>query len=77
MSGCSPPQPTRGLRERCEQPQRLRDGTRAENSFRAFLSVSLTQINNNNNKTICNAPSASSDPEARTTLRSVTVRVDR
>ena len=33
--------------------------------------------NNNNNKPICNAPDASvTDPEARRTLRNITVRVD-
>jgi len=32
---------------------------------------------NNNNKPICNAPDASvTDPEARRTLRNITVRVD-
>jgi len=38
----------------------------------------LSTNNNNNNKPICNAPDASvTDPEARKTLRNITVRVDR
>jgi len=49
----------------------------SDNEHKKHILINNNNNNNNNNKPICNAPDASvTDPEARRTLRNITVRVD-